>query len=289
VCIFDCHLRVVSDDHERYPHDDFFGHKPPWIVERPKTTEQMLAEMDEAGIEKAILVSSPIVYGFDNTYTADSVDRHPDRFGSTCAINVRDADAAAQLRHWIVDRRMNGLRIFTSGGTMPEDSDWLADPQTYPAWETARELGISVSITMKPGGYPQFVQLAQRFSSVPIIMDHLCSPPFDDGPPFRRADPFFALADLPNVYLKLTARNLTDLAALPGVTQPFVQRLVDVWGADRIIWGSNYPRTEGPLAALVQFSLRELAFLPESQRAAIFGGTASQLYPVLTAQQGQRT
>jgi predicted TIM-barrel fold metal-dependent hydrolase len=278
-------LRVVSDDHERYPHGDVWGHKPPWIVERPKTTDEMLVEMDEAGIAKAILVSSPIVYGYDNTYTADSVDAHPGRFGSSCAIDVRAPDAPQQLRHWILERKMNGLRIFTSGGTMPEDSDWFADPSTYPAWETARDLGIPVSVTMRPRGYPQLARIVERFSTVPILMDHLCNPPFDDGPPFRRAEAlgFFTFSDFPNVYLKLTARNLTDMSAFPNYLEPFVQRCVDRWGADRIVWGSNYPRTEGPLSRLVDFSQRLLAFLPQAQREAIFGGTAPTLYPVLTA------
>jgi predicted TIM-barrel fold metal-dependent hydrolase len=283
VKIFDCHVRVVSTDRVRYPHHDVWGHKPPWIVERPVTTEELLAEMDAAGIAKAILVSSPIVYGYDNTYTADSTAAHPDRFGSTCVIDVRLPDAVQQLRRWIVERKMSGLRIFTSGGTMPEDSDWFADPVTFPVWETAQELGFPISVAMKPGGYPQLAQMAKRFPAVRIIMDHLCNPRIDDGPPFRRADDFFAFSSFPNVYIKLTAFNLTTWSAFPGVTQPFVQRCVDLWGADRMIWGSNYPEVVGPLARIVEWSQRELAFLPELQRAAIFGGTAPALYPMLSA------
>lgn len=123
--------------------------------------------------------------------------------------------------------------------------------------------------------------MAKRFSAVRIIMDHLCHPPIDDGPPFRRAEDFFAFSDLSNVYLKLSMQNFENWSPLPGSPEPFIQRLVDLWGAGRIIWGSNYPEIDGPLSRIVEISQQTLAFLPLRDREAIFGGTAATLYPIL--------
>jgi predicted TIM-barrel fold metal-dependent hydrolase len=281
VTIFDIHPHVVSADHKRYPFNDVFNHKPPWIAERAVDTGQYLAEMDGCGVAKAILVHSSTTYGYDCDYAADSAVAHPDRLGSVCSIDVRAPDAAQRLRYWIRDRKMNGLRIFTAGGTMAENSDWFADPVTYPAWEMAAELGIPICVTMRIGGFPRLAKMVERFSTVRVILDHLCHVPADDGPPFHAADALWAFADSPNVYLKLSTANFNELNRQPGIAQPFVRLCVERFGSGRIAWGSNYPSTAGPLSKLVDLAKNELAFLPEADREAIFSTTALSLYPVL--------
>ena len=205
--IFDIHPHVVSRDHDRYPFNNVFGHVAPYVTERPIDTEQMLVEMDAAGVTKSALVHSSTAYGYDNSYAADSAAAHPDRFASVCSIDVRAADAAERLRYWILERKMNGLRIFTAGGTMAENSDWLVDPETFPAWETASELGIPVCLQMKAGGFRVLPTLLERYPKIRIILDHVSHPKASDGPPYHLADPLWALKGTKNVYLKERGRE----------------------------------------------------------------------------------
>jgi predicted TIM-barrel fold metal-dependent hydrolase len=58
-----------------------------------------------------------------------------------------------------------------------------------------------------------------------------------------------------------------------------MRRCIELFGANRIAWGSNYPTSAGPLTRLVEFAQTELAFLSETEREAIFNGTARSLYP----------
>ena len=53
------------------------------------------------------------------------------------------ADAFERMRHWM-ERGLTGLRLFTTGSTMPGQATWFADPRTYPAWEFAGEAGVPV-------------------------------------------------------------------------------------------------------------------------------------------------
>jgi predicted TIM-barrel fold metal-dependent hydrolase len=279
--IFDIHPHVVSRDHDRYPFNNVFGHVAPYVTERPIDTEQMLVEMDAAGVTKSALVHSSTAYGYDNSYAADSAAAHPGRFASVCSIDVRAADAAERLRYWILERKMNGLRIFTAGGTMAENSDWLVDPETFPAWETATELGIPVCLQMKAGGYRVLPTLLERYPKIRIILDHVSHPKASDGPPYHLADPLWALKGAKNVYLKISTTNFPEWNEGASTTQGFLGKCIETFGIDRIAWGSNYPASAGPLSKLVELAKRELAFLSQKDQEQIFSGTAQSLYPTL--------
>jgi L-fuconolactonase len=279
--IIDIHPHVISTDQKRYPFAPISGKLSHWVEERPVTTEEMLAQMDAAGIAKSVLVHASTAYGYDNSYAADSAAAHPDRFTSVCCVDVRAADAPERLRYWIRDRHMTGLRIFTSGSAEADDSAWIDDPVTMPAWEAASELAIPVCLQMKATGFPHLQTILKRFPTLPVILDHLAHPPSNDGPPYRAAEEFWKLAAFPNVYLKLTAHNFKEFAEGAGSPQTFIQTCLDAFGADHIAWGSNFPSSKGPLTDLVALAQRELAFLSAADRRAIFHDTGASLYPAV--------
>jgi L-fuconolactonase len=285
---FDIHPHVISADKTRYPLNPHGGQMSPWVVARPVTAEQMVEEMDAAGIRRSVLVQASTAYAFDNSYAADSAAAHPDRFASVGSVDVRSADAPAQLRYWIRERGMNGLRIFTSGSAMADDDAWLDDPATFPAWQAAVDLNISVSIQMKAGGYARLPTLLKLFPSVPVILDHLSHPTSADGPPYAAAASFWELSKAPNVYLKLTAHNFKEFNEGLSTSRSFIQKCVDNFGARRIAWGSNFPSSAGPLKKLLELAQSEIAFLPETDRLAIMRDTALTLYPILGSAVGSR-
>jgi predicted TIM-barrel fold metal-dependent hydrolase len=226
-----------------------------------------------------------MAYGYDCRYAADSMDAYPGRFGGVCAVNVRAPDAVDKLRYWIGERGMHGIRIFTSGGAMPKDPSWVVDPRLHPVWQSVAELGIPICFRVPPAGFALLPLTMARFTGVPVILEYIYGPAVGEGPEFASADAFWRLGDNPNVYLKLKTHNIMELSADPAQRQAFMQRCVDVFGAERIAFGSNYPTSEGTLVELVTQAQRELAFLPKRDQEAIFSGTALALYPVLGARE----
>jgi len=61
--------------------------------------------------------------------------------------------------------------------------------------------------------------------------------------------------------------------------------LVQVFGANRIMWSSNYPAHPkfGGIKERLEESRKALAFLSRTEQDRVFGGTASSLYPSLRA------
>jgi predicted TIM-barrel fold metal-dependent hydrolase len=278
--IVDIHPHIIAGDTVRYPRAPLGGHQSDWSRTRPVTAEQLIAAMDKCGIAKAAVVQASTCYGHDNSYVADAVEAHANRFTGVFSVDVLALNAAERMRHW-VSRGLTGMRLFTIGSTMPDQASWLDDPKTYPAWECAGELGLSICLQMSPKALPQVVNMAEWFPRVRIILDHCARPVLEDGPPYTAAGSLFALARHPNVYLKLTPRTFTEARKGKAAPETFFPKLVSTFGARRLAWGSNYPSSEGSLPELLSLAKSSLAMLSKDDQDWIFGKTAQALYPVL--------
>lgn len=278
----DIHPHVISDDEGRYPPAPLFGKRSDWSQERPSTVETLIAEMDEAGVDKAAVVHSSTTYGFDNSYVVDACNRYPDRLLAVGSVDVLADDAVATIHQW-VGRGLGGLRVFTGGSTKEFDPSELDDPRAYPAWQALGELGMTMSIQTGPVGLPAVTALSRRFPTVPIILDHLGRPDVTDGPPYAAAQSLFELSDIPSIYLKLTPRIMGDSTKGAATPETLFPKLVTAFGADRMAWGSNYPTSPGTLSEILGTAKARLAALSDQERAWIFGKTAQRLYPQLAA------
>lgn len=278
--LIDIHPHIIATDTRRYPLAPLGGEQSGWSAKRPATFEQYLAAMDEAGIDKAAIVHSSTTYGFDNSYVADAVASQPKRVDGVFSVDILAADAPQKIRYW-VERGLGGLRIFTTGSTMPGQAPWLEDPRLLPGWQTAGELGLSICVQMTAAAIPQLEKLLVKFPKTPVIVDHMLKPPIADGPPYAGAQHLFDLARYQNVYLKMTSRNTAESQLGQATPETFFGRVVQEFGANRIAWGSNFPATEGTLLSLVQDLDRCIAFLPAQDQHWIRVGTAQKLYPKL--------
>lgn len=276
----DIHPHIIAADNARYPLAPLGGHQSDWSRTRPVTLEQLIAAMDTAGVQKAAIVQASTCYGHDNSYVADAVAAHPDRFTGVFSVDVLAPDAPERMRHW-VGKKLTGLRLFTIGSTMPDQASWLDDPKSFPAWQCAGELGLSICLQMSAKAFPQMIRMIERFPKVRVILDHMGRPALDDGPPYALAESLFALAKYPNVFLKLTQRNFTESRKGKATPETFFPKLVSTFGASRIAWGSNYPSSEGSLSDLLALATSSLKGLPASDQDWIFAKTAQSLYPAL--------
>jgi predicted TIM-barrel fold metal-dependent hydrolase len=276
----DIHPHIISTDRTRYPRAPLGGRQSDWSETRPVSVEQLIAAMDQAGVQKAAIVQASTCYGHDNSYVADAVAAHPQRFTGVFSVDVLAPDARERMHHWM-HRRLAGMRLFTFGSTMSEQASWIDDPKSFPAWQYAGEAGLSICMQMSAKGLPQLTGMLERFAHVKVILDHAARPQIEDGPPYAAAASLFALARYPNVYLKLTERNFSEAKKGKATPETFFPRLVAEFGAQRLAWGSNYPSSEGSLPQLLALGRNSLAVLPQQDRDWIFAKTAQSLYPAL--------
>lgn len=278
--IIDIHPHIISDDEMRYPPAPLFGKRSDWSQERPCTVDTLVAAMDAAGVAKAAVVHSSTTYGFDNSYVVDGCNQHTGRLAAVGSVDMIADDVPAVIERW-ADKGLAGLRIFTGGSTKDFDPSELDNPKSFLAWEKLAELGLPMCIQTGPIGLPQVALLARKFPKVNIILDHLGRPDVLDGAPYANASSLFALADIPNIYLKLTPRIFDDVKKGKASAETFFPRVFEAFGAKRMAWGSNFPTSPGTLSEILATARAGLACLSEDDQAWIFGKTALQLYPAL--------
>jgi predicted TIM-barrel fold metal-dependent hydrolase len=151
----------------------------------------------------------------------------------------------------------------------------------------ARELRIPVVIGRTPAlppardGVARLRALLTRYADLPVALDHLGvigTPP--DGPALP--EELLALSEFPNVYGKLTTVTLYRAARAGAPFAEYFGSLFECFGAQRVLWGSNYPNTyDRPYPELVAYAREALGFLAPSEQEAVFGRTALALWPEL--------
>ena len=275
----DTHVHIVSADHQRYPFKPDPRGLGEWVTAHPVTVEELILEMSTAGVDQTLLVQGSSAYSDDNSYCADSAARHPNRFVAICIVDMTAADAPATLSHWVTERGVRGIRLFT---TPQPEAPWLDDPATFPVWERTRELGIPLIVQTLTRHLPRLYGVMEKFPQIPVAVDHLGNAQLEESD--RLGPEVLALGDLPNAYAKLSTVNF-DFAAKKGVpVAEYFGPLIEKFGARRLMWGSNYPNTyDRPYDVMVNLARNAFSYLPAVDQEAIFGGTALSLWPELGA------
>ena len=275
--LVETHVHIVAQDQEKYPrrlarHSGLRG----WV--RDCTAEDLLQFMDGAGIDRAAVVQGYGAYGGDNSYLADSVARYPDRFAGVFALDFLDSDAPEQIEHWAAERGLHGARIVT----LTEPELMLDDPRIIPAIERVAALRIPLCVLTEFHQLPLLAPLLERFPSVTFALEHMGVPRLSGGPPYERAQPLFDLARFPNCFVKFSTVSIDAAMAGRSTSAEFFPRLIDNFGARRLMWGSNFPATyDRSLKEQVELARKQLVFLPAEEQRWIFGETALSLWPML--------
>ena len=285
--IVDSHPHVMTLDTARYPLSPVGGTQSAWSRGVSLTGDEFAAMMAGAGVGAATLVQASTVYGYDNSYLADTVAAGRHRFAGVCSVDPVADDTAARLEHWIRGRGLHGVRLFaTSAGAGTLFS--LDDPRLASFWATAARLGVPVDVQVRYPGIDAVRRVLERHPGIPLILDHLSTPPLADGPPYQAAAGLFELARFGRLHLKFTSRNLDDAGQGRSTVTAFLGQLVERFGPERVMWCSNFPNTDGKApataatyAGLVDRVVKELAPFGAGVQRALLGETALSLYPGL--------
>lgn len=225
----DCHAHVIAPD--RFPYADGPGYKPrPDETGDCDTFRQVLASH---GISHALLVQ-PSCYGHDNACMLDAMARSKGRFKGIAVVAPQATDTEMQSLKAkdVVGIRLNLIRSDPEALTRPEAGRFLARVkaldwfvQIYAMGQVWRGIGNIL-----------------RQSGARVIIDH-----FGEPDPSRGIDQpgFQAVLELgceTDAVVKLSAPFRTSAQPFPHAdVEPFVAAIVDTFGLDRCVWGSDWP------------------------------------------------
>ncbi len=276
--IIDTHTHVVSPDTDRYPLQLAADVPHDWVGEHRLTSEQLLRHMDDAGVHGAVLVQARAAYGDDNTYVAAAREADPARLVSTAIVDMTTPDRGDALRRWAA-QGVAGVRLFN---IPPAKPSWLAGPELAAFVEAAAADGIRVSVCTLAPDIPDIARLLAAVPDVPIAVDHCAFADITADHAANDGNPLVQLADHANVRLKVTTTFLRPATDHGADARDVVGWLHSRFGADRLMWGSDFPQYHREsYPQIVAFGRHACSRLAEGEQALFLGGTANRLWPEL--------
>lgn len=169
------------------------------------------------------------------------------------------------------------------------DDDWLLRADLAPAIMAMIDHDLVFDALVLPRHLSRLARLAERFPSLRIVIDHGAKPLIK----LRQLEPWrsdmAALAANSRMRCKLSGL-VTEAGADQGDAdvRPYMETLLELFGPDRLIWGSDWPvvNMAGGYDRWRALTLDVLAPLSEAYRAKILGGNAADLY---LSTRGRRT
>jgi len=241
--------------------------------------DQMVAAMDEVGVDGAILVSPFSLYRYDASYAVDVQRKHPGRFAIVRPVDPTDAGVDETIAEWLANPGAVAVRLMLQ----PQVSTDPADPGLNRVLASAGRRGVPVNV-LGWGRLDQVDALAARNPDTQIVVDHIglqqpFSPPV---PPEPWADvrKLLRLAAHRNVAVKISGAATLSHRPFPfdDIWEP-LQRIFDAFGLDRCLWGTDWTRA----VELVNYrdaveAFRQTDRLSDADKAKLMGETLARVY-----------
>jgi L-fuconolactonase len=137
------------------------------------------------------------------------------------------------------DTLVKGIRRLIQG----EDIDFCIQPNFMNGVKTLARYGLSFDICIFHPQLANAIRLVEQCPNVQFILDHIGKPDIKNQlfEPWKQE--IKILAEFPNVYCKIsglvTEANHENWT--PADLQPYIEHVIDCFGFDRVIYGSDWP------------------------------------------------
>lgn len=202
-------------------------------------------------------------------------------------LNFLSATAVEEIAQQAEHKRVRGIRQVIAW-TPNVDRRMVSEPHLTrkPAWKAAISALLQHDLHLELLIYPQqaedVVELAMANPSLIIVINHMASPIEQDTEGIERwRNAISIMSSQPNIVIKLSAAAAYLEEKTGEAIRPFSEHLINSFGADRVMFGSDFP--VGKITGLSYSDYLEqyrkaLASRTKDEQAAIFYKSAFDLY-----------
>jgi L-fuconolactonase len=158
------------------------------------------------------------------------------------------------------------------------DISWLLDERLVPTFEALEARDLSFDALIRPHQLPTIVQLLERRPRLRLVIDHGAKPAIGAGSWEPWASDIRAAAACPKAFVKLSGLLTEAALGEPRAARQYAKHLVDCFGTERVLWGSDWPML---LLASDYSSWFDMAWdWCPAGHDKIFGGNAAAFYRI---------
>jgi len=277
--MLDSHAHVLSRDTVSYPPSPPTADNLEFLAHNAFDAADLIARMDETGVERALIVQRSQFYGADNSYICAAAAASGGRLRAVCGVESRSLDCIEAGRHWLTSGAA-GLRLM--GRPKEIGLNWLGGDHAAMIWKLCADRGITLCVHLFPAAREEGLQLIERMlTEYPLrwlVIDHLSNAPITSPSDHGIDDALRRLAARGNVALKFTTIPLGGLTARGIDTGEVLDAYLGVFGENALIWGSDVTQSPGEYAAMVALAKDATHTFPDDIRDKLLGGNARRIY-----------
>ena len=240
----------------------------------PFTGDDLVEEMDAAGVSRAIVVP-PTFAGGHNHVALEAARAYPDRIAVMGVLDLLSDSSRELIPTWRDTPGMLGIRVnfrkkvpnaLLAGGQL----DWLL--------EGAQAAQIPISFLAQHRDLPLIADVATRYPSLKLGLDHLglTEGKGTGDEAFADFDEVIKLSALSNVTVKVSAlpAYAADQYPYRGLHQ-YVRRVYDAFGPERMMWGTDLTRLPCTYSESVTMFTEEMDWLTPDDKEWVMGRSLS--------------
>ena len=248
---------------------------PPFLIDGRNTAEVLLSNMDYAQVSAAV-VTQEFIDGLQNDYLEDVARRYPDRFFVFGMCEFRKPGFLAEAKA-LIDRGFRGIKIPAARLLLPEGRVRLDGPEMMAMFRLMEEKGLILHVELADGDLqvPEMEAVIAECPRLRILIGHFG---MVTRPGWMSQ---ILLARHPNVYVEcggITWLFNDEFYPFPSAVRA-IREAADAVGIDKLLWGSDYPRTITAITYKMSYDfIVKSPLLTDGEKAKFLGGNARALF-----------
>ena len=236
---------------------------PPYMLDGRNTVEMLMANMDYARVSGCV-ITQEYIDGNQDSYLLECKKKYPERMKICCLYEEKPIED-----EWL--SRFDGVKI--CGGRL-ENKDLPAHEEIF---GQAARMGKFISIDMADGDLQTdaMEELIERYPDLRIAVGHFGMVTVEGW------EKQIALAKHKNVYIEsggITRLFNSEFYPYPSAVKA-IRTAIDICGIDKLMWGSDYPRTMTAITYDMSKDFVEKSDgLSEEEKRKFLGENAEKFY-----------
>ncbi len=248
------------------------------ILTKPYLPRDLAPILARAGVDKTVLVQAAATVQ-ESEYMLGLADGCDFVAGVVGWVDFDNPSDLAHMTRLAQHPKFLGLRPMIQD--IPDDL-WMTQADIQWAYRAICDLGLTFDALGFPRHLDPFLGLFKRYPDLRVVVDHCMKPQIRDTPGFAHwADGMSRIAGETRACVKFSALITEDGPDWSAARlRPYVDHILAVFGADRIMWGSDWPvcLLRASYGDWHSAALELTEHLSDTDKAQIFGGTAARFY-----------
>lgn len=246
-------------------------------LNRDYLTPELASILQAAGIEKTVLVQAAETDA-ETDFILALAENTDFIAGVVGWVDMEKDDVLAKLERHQDNPWLLGIRPVMQD---IEDPQWMLQACLDPCYQWIIDHNKTFDALIKPRHLDTLPVLLKRYPELRVVIDHGAKPDIANKQFQPWADKMSAIAQDTQAFCKLSGLvTEADGNISREELTPYIKHLINCFGSDRLMWGSDWPviNMACTYSHWVELSRAIISELPQNQQDAILGNTARDFY-----------